>query len=62
MHTNHQMQLLKPPTSSLVELNLCVHAIEKQVSQFFSRYLPTQHGCNLAQTLRLQFPQNVIDG
>lgn len=38
------MQLLKSPTSSLVELNLCVHTIKEQVPQFFSWYLSIQHG------------------
>lgn len=50
----------KPPTSSLVELQLCVHTVEKQVPQFTSWYLPSQYGGNVAETLRLQVPQDLV--
>lgn len=47
---------------SLVKLQLCVHAVEEEITQLFSRDLSSEHGTNVYQTLGLQVAKRLLEG
>lgn len=45
---------------SLVEFDLCVHTVEKQVTKLLALYLSPKHGLDLLKTLRLQISHGLL--